>query len=118
MKYLIILGFVATSVLSDTVNDTPQISLTQDALGNYKLDISYNGFSRSEVGTANGDVRGSYKYNDANGKLQSVEYTSGPQGFQANGTNIPVESKVVQVPVNYTEEVQKARVEHLALFNL
>jgi hypothetical protein len=39
--------------------------------------------------TADGVVRGSYSYVDANGAVQSVNYISDALGFRAVGTNIP-----------------------------
>ncbi|MCF6818976.1 chitin-binding domain-containing protein, partial [Corynebacterium parakroppenstedtii] len=42
------------------------------------------GHSRVESGSA-GAVSGSYSYVDPNGDLRTVQYTAGPQGFQASG---------------------------------
>lgn len=42
------------------------------------------GHSRVESGNG-GTVSGSYSYVDPNGDLRTVQYTAGPQGFQAAG---------------------------------
>ncbi|KAL3265324.1 hypothetical protein HHI36_009532 [Cryptolaemus montrouzieri] len=116
MKFLIVFVTLATSALSAPLEGEQHVAVTQDTLGNYKYDILLHGFSKSEVGVEGGGVRGGYKYYDADGKLQSVEYTAGPGGYQATGTNLPVAPTVLLVPVEYTPEVLKARNEHLALF--
>jgi hypothetical protein len=55
-----------------------------------------------ETKTADGVVRGSYSYIDANGLLQSVNYISDALGFRAAGTNFPnTEDAMLEPQVAY-----------------
>lgn len=91
-----------------------KVSVTQDTAGNYKFNVDLNGISRLEQGNADGTVSGSYSFVDANGVIQNVQYTAGPEGFRATGNNLPVAPIDVNVPVQETEEVARARALHLA----
>ena len=44
---------------------------------------------KSEVKTADGVVRGSYQYVDANNLVQTVNYVSDSMGFRVAATNLP-----------------------------
>jgi hypothetical protein len=93
------------------------VAVTQDTAGNYKLVVNLNGQSRAEQGNADGTVSGSYSYVDANGVLQTVQYTAGPDGFRATGNHLPMAPVDHAVPVSETEEVRSARALHLSLLN-
>lgn len=88
----------------------PHVAVSQDTSGNYKFAVNLNGQSRTEQATADGTLRGSYTFIDGNGVQQTVEYTAGPDGFQATGNHLPVAPE----PIQETEEVAKARALHLA----
>ena len=76
----------------------------QDEAGQYKYGYSNQLSSKQETRTADGVVRGSYSYIDANGQVQSVNYISDVLGFRAIGTNFPTDDKdsVIQPQVAYS----------------
>ncbi|KAJ8929759.1 hypothetical protein NQ314_017516 [Rhamnusium bicolor] len=71
----------------------------QDELGQYSYGYSNGLSAKSEVRSADGITVGGYKYVDAEGKLQSVEYSSdGVHGFRVAASNLPVAPPVPAVP--------------------
>ncbi|XP_023226952.1 adult-specific rigid cuticular protein 11.9-like [Centruroides sculpturatus] len=82
MKVLIILPLLFVACLSANVAVN---------LGGGGYNFNYNtgdagGHARSEAGSADGSVSGSYSYMDPNGHLRQVNYRAGPGiGFQATG---------------------------------
>lgn len=94
---------------------------SQDDLGQYSY--GYNGglSSKTETKTLDGVTRGSYSYVDANGILQTTQYTSDPiNGFRAVATNLPrapVDLNSIPAQVQDTDEVIQARAEHLSAYN-
>lgn len=94
---------------------------SQDGLGQYNY--GYNGdlSAKVESRSLDGVTRGSYNYVDANGQLQTVEYTADDQnGFRVLSTNLPrapVDNAAGPAPVQDTYEVQQAKAEHARLFN-
>ncbi|GAB0090411.1 hypothetical protein DMENIID0001_051420 [Sergentomyia squamirostris] len=91
---------------------------SQDELGQYSYGYSGGPSAKTETKTIDGVTRGAYSYIDANGLLQSVEYTADPlNGFRAAATNLPVapvDTNVAPLPVQDTPEVVAARAQHLA----
>ena len=67
-------------------------------LGQYSYGYSNEDSYKNEQRTADGIVRGSYSYIDANGELQVVHYISDAFGFRVSATNLP-EAPVAAVPV-------------------
>ena len=61
----------------------------QDELGQYNYGYSNGDSAKVETKSADGIVRGSYSYIDANGLLQRVQYISDALGFRVAGTNLP-----------------------------
>ena len=61
----------------------------QDDLGQYNYGYSNANSAKVETKSADGIVRGSYSYIDANGVLQRTDYISDALGFRVAGTNIP-----------------------------
>ncbi|TMW47840.1 hypothetical protein DOY81_007074 [Sarcophaga bullata] len=94
----------------------PQIEqyFSQDALGQYSYGYKEPLSSKQEVRTFDGVTTGSYSYIDANGLLQTVDYTADGDGFHVLATNLPKDRQNVPEPVQETAEVAKAREEHLA----
>lgn len=94
---------------------------SQDNLGQYSY--GYNGAlsSKTETKTLDGVTRGSYSYVDANGILQTTEYTADAiNGFRAAATNLPrapVDSNALPNLVRDTPEVAQARADHLNAYN-
>jgi hypothetical protein len=94
---------------------------SQDGLGQYNY--GYNGdlSAKVESRSLDGVTRGSYNYVDANGQLQTVEYTADDQnGFRALATNLPrapIDNQIVPEPVRETPEVAQARAEHIRAYN-
>merc|ERR1712073_180635 len=64
-----------------------------------------------EVKTADGIVRGAYKYVDTDGILQTVEYIADGGGFRVAATNLPTAQAA---PVGDTPEVAAAKAAHYA----
>ena len=62
----------------------------QDEVGQYNYGYSNQDSAKSEVKTADGVVRGSYSYVDANGVIQTTNYISDALGFRVAATNLPV----------------------------
>lgn len=94
---------------------------SQDSLGQYSYGYSGGPSSKSEVKTLDGITRGSYSYIDANGLLQTVDYTADAiNGFRAAATNLPkapiAEAQQQLQPVAETAEVAAARAEHMAAY--
>jgi len=69
----------------------------QDEVGAYTYGYNSAEQTKSEVKTADGVVRGSYSYIDANGIVQTVNYISDAMGFRVAATNLPVHH--VEAPV-------------------
>ena len=61
----------------------------QDSLGQYDYGYSNSLSSKSEIKTADGVVRGTYSYVDANNIVQTVNYLSDDLGFRVQATNLP-----------------------------
>lgn len=93
----------------------------QDGLGSYNY--GYNGdlSSKVESRSLDGVTRGSYNYVDANGRLQTVQYTADDtNGFRALATNLPnapVDAAAAPESVRDTPEVAQAKIEHYRAYN-
>lgn len=88
---------------------------SQDTLGQYSY--GYNGGSSAKVESKSidGITRGSYSYVDAEGRLQTVEYTADSvNGFRAAATNLP---KASVNGISDTPEVAQAKAEHFRAYN-
>lgn len=94
---------------------------SQDDLGQYSYGYSGGLSSKTETKTLDGITRGSYSYVDAEGRLQSVEYTADAMnGFRAAATNLPkapIDTNIAPAPIALTPEVERATAEHMAAFN-
>jgi len=126
MKTLIFVSalFVAVfaapqTILTPTIitAQSPVISQyhSQDTLGQYSY--GYNGGQSAKVESKSFDgvTRGSYSYVDAEGRLQTVEYTADSvNGFRAAATNLP---KASLDGISDTPEVAQAKAEHFRAFN-
>ena len=75
----------------------------QDEVGQYNYGYSNQDSAKSEFKTADGVVRGSYSYVDANGIVQTTNYISDALGYRVAATNLPVapaaQAVVAEVPV-------------------
>lgn len=79
----------------------------QDALGQYSYGYTDAHSSKVEVKTLDGVTRGGYNYVDANGHLQTVQYTSDPvHGFRVGATNLPqgISADTAEVLARKSEE--------------
>lgn len=70
---------------------------SQDNLGQYSYGYTDGHSSKVEVKTLDGITRGGYNYIDADGKLQSVQYTSDANGFHVDATNLPVAPQLGEI---------------------
>lgn len=90
---------------------------SQDELGQYAY--GYNGLTsaKQETKTLDGITRGSYSFYDAEGQLQTVQYTADSvNGFRVAATNLPkapIDTAVPPAPVEDTPEIILARSAHL-----
>ena len=62
----------------------------QDDLGQYNYGYSDANSEKQEIKTADGVVRGSYRYVDSDGLIQTVNYIADALGFRVGATNLPV----------------------------
>ena len=62
----------------------------QDQAGQYSFGYQDPHSVKQEVKTADGVVRGAYRYIDTNGIVQMVEYIADALGFRVGATNLPV----------------------------
>lgn len=94
---------------------------SQNELGQYAYGYSGPNSAKVETKSFDGVTRGSYSYIDAEGKLQTVQYTADAlNGFNAAATNLPkapIDNGVAPEQVQDTPEVVRAREEHLAAYN-
>merc|ERR1712061_749891 len=81
----------------------------QDEFGQYSFGYNDPNSVRQEVKTADGVIRGAYRYVDADGKIQTVEYIADAGGFRVAATNLPVHDVGVVVD---TPEVAAAKASH------
>merc|ERR1712106_749837 len=63
---------------------------SQDDIGQYSYGYSDSNSVKQEVKTADGVIRGSYSYVDADGIVQTVSYIADALGFRVGATNLPV----------------------------
>lgn len=105
-----------TAPPTTAIQQLPQIEqfFNQDTLGQYSYGYKEPLSTKQEVRTLDGITTGSYSYIDANGLLQTVDYTADNDGFHVLATNLPKDVQNVPEPVQETPEVAKAREEHLA----
>ena len=94
----------ATPVVAASVPATVDVAPSsqyqaQDEAGQYNYGYSSQLSAKQETKTADGVVRGSYSYVDANGLVQKVDYISDVLGFRAVGTNIPGVSTPASAPL-------------------
>lgn len=89
----------------------------QSGLGDYSYGYQGGPSAKSEIKTLDGITQGSYSYVDPEHKLQTVNYVSdAAQGFRVAATNLPVppvDTGKAPEPVEDTEEVKAAKLEHL-----
>merc|ERR1719447_2229638 len=83
----------------------------QDEVGQYSFGYNDPNSIRQEIKTADGVVRGAYKYVDTDGVLQTVEYIADGAGFRVAATNLP---SAQAAPVVDTPEVAAAKAAHFA----
>ncbi|XP_071537154.1 uncharacterized protein [Panulirus ornatus] len=84
----------------------------QDEFGQYSFGFNGGFNTRNEMRDAFGNVRGSYNYLDADGKVQTQHYVADALGFRVSGTNLP--EAIAAEYLDYAEDVAAARAEHLA----
>lgn len=68
----------------------------QDEYGQYQYGYTNEDSAKLEQRLADGSVRGTYSYIDANGVVQRVDYISDALGFRVAATNIPVHTPCVE----------------------
>lgn len=81
--------FVYTAQGSAVFTPTQRQYFAQDLAGQYAYGYSEPLSSKQETRTLDGTTIGSYRYRDALGKLQTVEYVADGDGFHVAATNLP-----------------------------
>ncbi|XP_017109864.2 uncharacterized protein Cpr72Ea [Drosophila bipectinata] len=81
--------FVYTAQGSAVFTPTQRQYFAQDQAGQYSYGYSEPLSSKQETRTLDGTTIGSYRYRDALGKLQTVEYVADGDGFHVAATNLP-----------------------------
>jgi len=84
----------------------------QDEAGQYTFGYNDPNSIRQEVKTADGVVRGAYRYVDNDGKVQTVEYIADSAGFRVAASNLPQGTQALPLPVQDTPEVAAAKIAH------
>merc|ERR1712130_1033043 len=84
----------------------------QDDFGQYSFGYNDPNSVRQEVKTADGVVRGAYRYVDTSGVVQTVEYIADAAGFRVAGTNLPQGTVALPASVVDTPEVAAAKQAH------
>ncbi|KAB0799292.1 hypothetical protein PPYR_07174 [Photinus pyralis] len=105
MQFLVLI--VTLFAVSSAQSLGANVAVSQDTLGNYNLRYDIPGISRVEHRDIYGNVAGAFSYVDPYGIVRSRQFTSGVDGFNVFGNDIPV-------PVQDTPEVAQAKAEHLA----
>ena len=80
----------------------------QDDFGQYNYGYSNAVSAKTEIKTADGVVRGTYSYVDANNIVQTVRYISDANGFRVQATNLPHGPDAAPAIENIEETVQPA----------
>merc|ERR1711978_198381 len=78
----------------------------QDDAGQYSFGYNDGSSVKQEIKTADGVIRGTYSYVDADGIVQNVNYIADALGFRVGATNLPVHH--VDAPVEAAAPVQAA----------
>uniref|UniRef100_A0A1A9VIT0 Cuticle protein 6 n=1 Tax=Glossina austeni TaxID=7395 RepID=A0A1A9VIT0_GLOAU len=81
--------FVYGAHTSSVITPVQQQYHTQDELGQYAYGYSDPLSAKQEVRSLDGVTQGSYSYIDAEGILQTVDYTADENGFRVAATNLP-----------------------------
>merc|ERR1719382_703446 len=81
-------GYYPAPVAAVTPAQSSQFH-AQSELGEYNYGYANANSAKQEFKTADGIVRGTYSYVDANGILQTVNYVSDAEGFKVAATNLP-----------------------------
>lgn len=68
----------------------------QDEYGQYQYGYTNEDSTKLEERLADGSVRGTYSYIDANGVVQRVDYISDALGFRVAATNLPVHAPCLE----------------------
>merc|ERR1711981_904764 len=103
---------VTPVVQAAAVDTTGSQYHAQDDFGQYSFGYNDPNSVRQEVKTADGVVRGAYRYVDTSGVVQTVEYIADAAGFRVAGTNLPQGTVALPASVVDTPEVAAAKQEH------
>merc|ERR1712130_1026388 len=103
---------VAPVVQAAAVDTTGSQYHAQDDFGQYSFGYNDPNSVRQEVKTADGVVRGAYRYVDTSGVVQTVEYIADAAGFRVAGTNLPQGTVALPASVVDTPEVAAAKQAH------
>lgn len=99
------------AVLLIPVNNDYKVTVSQDALGNYKIIYHIGTISKIEERHQDGTLFATYSFIDANGKPQTISYFAGKQGFRVISSTLPQSSntqQVAEVKQKQLEEVRRA----------
>ncbi|KRT84940.1 Insect cuticle protein [Oryctes borbonicus] len=99
--FLYIAFFVATAFASP-VKDEAIVDVVQDTEGYYKYSFVSKNITREEERQHDGSVKGFFSFLDDSGARQTIHYTSGAEGFTAEGDAVPAD----------LPEVAEARKQH------
>merc|ERR1719222_717599 len=102
----------APVVQAAAVDTTGSQYHAQDDFGQYSFGYNDPNSVRQEVKTADGVVRGAYRYVDTSGVVQTVEYIADAAGFRVAGTNLPQGTVALPASVVDTPEVAAAKQAH------
>nr|CAI5856611.1 unnamed protein product [Callosobruchus analis] len=118
MQVCVLLSFCLTAAAASHARFEAYVPVSagqyhaQDVLGQYSYGYFGPLSSKSEARAANGVTVGTYKYIDAEGKEQEVQYTADDvHGFQVAATNLPVapEAQVAEAKTRHLEALENAK---------
>ncbi|EDV39614.1 uncharacterized protein Dana_GF10116 [Drosophila ananassae] len=102
---------VYTAQGSAVFTPTQRQYFAQDQAGQYAYGYSEPLSSKQETRTLDGTTIGSYRYRDALGKLQTVQYVADGNGFHVAATNLP-KAVVPQEQADISPRSSSTPVEH------
>ncbi|GJQ68358.1 hypothetical protein Trydic_g16950 [Trypoxylus dichotomus] len=105
MNTIALFAFLIATAAALPTEDEAVVDLVQGTDGYYKYSLKSKNISLEEERLVDGSVSGYYSYIDKDGNKQVIHYTSGVDGFAAEGPSVPVD----------LPEVAQARKAHLSV---
>ncbi|GJQ68362.1 hypothetical protein Trydic_g16953 [Trypoxylus dichotomus] len=102
MNVFICVALLVATAFASPVKDEAVVDVVQDTEGYFKYSFVSKNITREEERQHDGSIKGFFSFVDDSGARQTIHYTSGPDGFAAEGDSIPAD----------LPEVAEARKQH------